>query len=239
MTPTRDNSWSPCHVTTNGRTADLVRKVFEGRATRRVVVVDDNSPDGPANGGRAGASMCGSCPASAAQLGWAAPPSMHSSMQSARLCVRVLLDADGSHDPRKSRRCSNGSQPPPSQPDIVIGSRYVPGADTIGWPRYRRWMSRGINAFARLMLGLPCATCSVRFRCIRVAMLERLTWDRFAVTAMPAGESLAIQTGRCAVRRDPDRVCQPPAGHVEDQHAREPGSVVDGCSSRAAQLFRI
>lgn len=92
----------------------------------------------------------------------------------------VALDADGSHDPadipvmlEKIRRGGEDA------PDIVIGSRYVPGGGTIGWPLHRRWMSRAVNSFARLMLGLPVRDCSGAFRCTRVSLLEQVDLSSF------------------------------------------------------------
>ncbi len=87
----------------------------------------------------------------------------------------VALDADGSHDPHHIPAMLEAMEVPGEPaPDIVIGSRYVAGGGTVGWPWYRRLMSRGVNAFARLMLGLPVSDCSGAFRCTRVELLQRI-----------------------------------------------------------------
>ena len=39
-------------------------------------------------------------------------------------------------------------------------------------------MSRGVNTFARLMLGLPTKDCSGSFRCYRVAKLKEIDFQR-------------------------------------------------------------
>jgi Glycosyltransferases involved in cell wall biogenesis len=66
------------------------------------------------------------------------------------------------------------------QVDVTIGSRYVPGGKIEGWPFYRRAMSRLVNAFARICLGLPTRDNSGAYRCYRTATLERLLAPQIA-----------------------------------------------------------
>ena len=84
----------------------------------------------------------------------------------------VALDADGSHDPARIPAMLDVAQSGAPRPDIVIGSRYVAGGGTEGWPLYRRWMSRAVNLYARILLGLPSRDCSGSFRCMRVDLLR-------------------------------------------------------------------
>jgi dolichol-phosphate mannosyltransferase len=157
---------------------DLVRKVFEVVPYAELLVVDDNSPDGT---GQWVAErvvvdariLCLHRPRKLG-LGSATVDALKHAVKH-HYTVVITLDADGSHDPREIPRMLERIRDESlSQPDIVIGSRYVPGGGTVGWPCYRRWMSRGINSFARLMLGLPVRDCSGAFRCIRVAMLQQV-----------------------------------------------------------------
>ena len=46
---------------------------------------------------------------------------------------------------RTTRAACRRSSPPPSDADIVIGSRYVPGGAIVNWPRRRRMLSRFAN----------------------------------------------------------------------------------------------
>ena len=48
------------------------------------------------------------------------------------------MDADLSHDPAALPRLVAATR----DADLVIGSRYVPGGGTTGWPLWRRLMSR-------------------------------------------------------------------------------------------------
>lgn len=67
---------------------------------------------------------------------------------------------------------------PPLEPvDVVIGSRYVPGGATPDWPLRRRIMSRCVNAFARLTLGLRTNDNSGSYRCYRVETLRKVDFD--------------------------------------------------------------
>ncbi|MBR4975607.1 MAG: polyprenol monophosphomannose synthase, partial [Thermoguttaceae bacterium] len=61
--------------------------------------------------------------------------------------------------------------------DVVIGSRYVPGGATPDWPLRRRVMSRCVNAFARLTLGLRTRDNSGSYRCYRVETLRKIDFD--------------------------------------------------------------
>ncbi len=85
----------------------------------------------------------------------------------------VNLDADFSHPPRylPDLLAKRG------QADVVVGSRYVPGGRIEGWGLWRHFMSRGINTYARWLLGLPVRDCSGAFRCYRVAKLKELDLD--------------------------------------------------------------
>jgi len=65
----------------------------------------------------------------------------------------------------------------PAAVDVMIGSRYVPGGGTEGWPLRRRLMSRGVNCYARWLLGLSPKDCSGAFRCYRTELLARLDFD--------------------------------------------------------------
>jgi dolichol-phosphate mannosyltransferase len=68
---------------------------------------------------------------------------------------------------------------PPEGPavDVMIGSRYITGGGAEGWPLKRRLMSRGVNCYARLLLGLKSKDCSGSYRCYRVELLKKLDFS--------------------------------------------------------------
>ena len=61
--------------------------------------------------------------------------------------------------------------------DLAIGSRYVPGGGSIGWPFHRRLLSRFGGRYARLVLGVPISDLTGGFKVYRRSMLERLDLD--------------------------------------------------------------
>lgn len=61
----------------------------------------------------------------------------------------VQMDADFSHDPKDTKHLVDHLQ----HHDVVVGSRYIPGGGTSGWEWHRKFISRGGNVYARLILG--------------------------------------------------------------------------------------
>lgn len=90
----------------------------------------------------------------------------------------VNLDADFSHPvdkiPLLLQTIQNATNP---TLDVVIGSRYVPGGGIQGWPLTRKIMSRGINWYSQLLLGLATKDNSGSFRCYRSETLKRLDFS--------------------------------------------------------------
>ncbi|TDT66056.1 polyprenol monophosphomannose synthase [Frigoribacterium sp. PhB116] len=79
--------------------------------------------------------------------------------------VIVEMDADGSHPPERLpemvARVSSGA---PDAPALAIGSRWVPGGSVVDWPLRRQVLSRGGNAYARIVLGLSIKDVTAGFR---------------------------------------------------------------------------
>jgi dolichol-phosphate mannosyltransferase len=71
--------------------------------------------------------------------------------------ILVVMDADLSHPPE---RINEILAPLLSgEADLVIGSRYVRGGSTPGWPLWRQIMSRTASAFAQPLTGLRDSMC--------------------------------------------------------------------------------
>jgi dolichol-phosphate mannosyltransferase len=88
------------------------------------------------------------------------------------------MDADFSHHPRYLPDMISGMDPPNGpQIDVMIGSRYVPGGGTVGWPLKRKLMSRSVNLYARSLLWLKPRDVSGGYRCYRVSKLRELPLD--------------------------------------------------------------
>ena len=86
--------------------------------------------------------------------------------------VVVEMDADGSHRPEELPRLLSALTDTGAA--LVIGSRWVPGGAVQNWPLHRRWLSRGGNAYTRIMLGFPVRDATAGFRAYRGAALERI-----------------------------------------------------------------
>lgn len=160
----------------------LVDEIFEYAPDVRVLVIDDNSPDGTGLW----------CDKKAAQderveclhrpgklgLGTATIAGFRYAVQQEFDFV-ITMDADFSHHPRYLPKLRAGLQTTGAKPlDVIIGSRYVRDGGIEGWPLYRRWMSRAVNSYARLMLGLSVKDCSGAFRCYRTTVLRQLDLDQ-------------------------------------------------------------
>ena len=87
------------------------------------------------------------------------------------------MDADFSHHPRYLPAIMEPMLAEDSQVDVSIGSRYVRGGGVTGWPLKRRLMSRGINLYARWLLGLRVKDTSGAFRCYRTSLLKQLDFS--------------------------------------------------------------
>lgn len=102
------------------------------------------------------------------------------------------LDADFSHHPRHIPALLECAE----RADVVIGSRYVPGGGVVGWGLRRKLMSRGINGYARLFLGLKTHDNSGAYRCFRVERLRQLDLDAFIARGYAAQEEILYRCRR-------------------------------------------
>jgi dolichol-phosphate mannosyltransferase len=82
----------------------------------------------------------------------------------------VEMDADGSHAPEQLPDLLAALP----GADVVLGSRWVAGGAVVDWPRRREILSRGGNAYARLLLGLPVRDATGGFRVYRRQVLETM-----------------------------------------------------------------
>ncbi len=85
------------------------------------------------------------------------------------------MDADFSHDPKYLPDLLGAAE---TIYDLVIGSRYVAGGGTTDWGVIRRFISRGGNIYAGLILGLPLSDMTGGFRCYRSRALRAIDLDK-------------------------------------------------------------
>jgi dolichol-phosphate mannosyltransferase len=80
----------------------------------------------------------------------------------------VQMDADGSHQPKDLASLLA------RQEDLVIGSRWVSGGAVKNWPRYRIWISRAGNSYARFAIGTGLKDVTAGYRVYSSELLAKL-----------------------------------------------------------------
>jgi dolichol-phosphate mannosyltransferase len=139
----------------------------------RVLVVDDNAPDGT---GRLADTLAAREPElrvlhrpQRAGLGPAYLAGFAEALGGDASHV-IEMDADFSHEPHDLPRLLAAAE----TADLVLGSRYVPGGVVADWGVWRRVISRGGSAYARAVLQLPVQDLTGGFKCFRREVLEAI-----------------------------------------------------------------
>jgi dolichol-phosphate mannosyltransferase len=137
----------------------------------RILVVDDNSPDGTGELADALARELGVVEVlhrgQKNGLGQAYLAGFARALAGGAERI-IEMDADFSHDPRYLPSLLDASE----DADLVLGSRYVPGGGVRDWGFARRVISRGGGAYARAILGVGTRDLTGGFKCIRREVLE-------------------------------------------------------------------
>jgi dolichol-phosphate mannosyltransferase len=156
---------------------ELVPRVLAYAGTR-VLVVDDDSPDGT---GRVADDLADRHPGQVEVLHRSGPRGLgHAYVEGIRHALRsdaeifCQMDADLSHDAQylPSMVAATATH------DLVIGSRYLNGISVVNWPLRRLALSTAANGYIRWVTGLPVRDCTSGFRCWRRQALERVHLER-------------------------------------------------------------
>jgi dolichol-phosphate mannosyltransferase len=144
----------------------------------RMLVVDDNSPDGTADEAEALSAVSHGRVsvmrrAGPRGLGRSYIDGMAAALRTDATHI-CQMDADFSHDPAALPHLLTAA----TTADLVIGSRYVPGGDLRNWPAHRRVLSRVANWYVRAITRLPVHDCTSGFRCWTRGLLVRLPLER-------------------------------------------------------------
>ena len=154
----------------------LLKEVLRYVPSAKIVVVDDNSPDGTANeikkhfikdkritlvvrkrkGGRGSAVIEG----------------FKEGLKDKKVEFLIEMDSDLCHNPKyipmMIKKCKKY--------DVVIASKYLKESKIIGLPFKRILFSKIVNSFIRFMLGIPITDYTNGFRCYKRRTLETLNF---------------------------------------------------------------
>ncbi len=142
----------------------------------RVLVVDDNSPDGT---GRLADKLAAENERISVLhrpkklgLGSAYVAGFKYAIQQDVDCV-FEMDADFSHDPAMIPKFIEEI----ASCDMVIGSRYISGINVVNWPMSRLLLSYFANIYTRVVTGMTIRDTTSGYKCFRREVLEQIDLD--------------------------------------------------------------
>jgi dolichol-phosphate mannosyltransferase len=139
----------------------------------RILVVDDQSPDGTGQLADRLAGELGTIEVlhrgQKTGLGHAYLAGFARALDGGAELV-IEMDADFSHDPRYLGDLIEAAE----VADLVLGSRYVDGGGVQDWGFVRKVISRGGGLYARAILGVDVHDLTGGFKCIRREVLEAI-----------------------------------------------------------------
>jgi dolichol-phosphate mannosyltransferase len=143
----------------------------------RVLVIDDNSPDGTGELADRLAAELGYVDVlhreSKEGLGPAYLAGFRRALADGAELV-LEMDCDFSHDPNAVPRLIAAVE---GGADLALGSRYVRGGGVRNWGLLRRFISAGGSFYARIILGVNVRDLTGGFKCYRRAVLETIDLD--------------------------------------------------------------
>ena len=157
----------------------IARAILDVLPSARLLVVDDNSPDGT---GRLADELAAADRrirvrhrAAKQGLGRAYLDGFGVALANGATTI-VQMDADGSHDPAALPDLVGPIVR--GEAELVIGSRYVAGGGVVDWGPGRRIVSRGGSLFARTVLDLAVHDLTGGFKAWRGQTLAAVASDR-------------------------------------------------------------
>ncbi len=156
----------------------------------RVLVIDDNSPDGTGELADRLAAELGFVDVLHRERKEGLGPAYLAGFRRALADGAELIlemDCDFSHDPGDVPRLIAAAE---AGADLVLGSRYVPGGGVVNWGLLRRAISRGASLYTALFLRMGVKDPTGGFKCFRRWVLEELDLDAIR----PRGYAFQIET---------------------------------------------
>lgn len=151
----------------------IVPQVLEKEPSIRVLIVDDNSPDGT---GEIADRMAKENDRvfvihrqNKSGLGTAYITGFKFALERDFDYV-FEMDCDFSHDPKYIPHFLQAIK----EHDLVLGSRYISGVNVINWPMSRLLLSYYANVYSRIVTGLPVRDATSGFKCFRREVLKAI-----------------------------------------------------------------
>lgn len=143
----------------------------------RIIVVDDDSPDGTGAVADALSTTSGDRLSvihrtGVRGLGRSLVAGLERALETDADLI-FQMDADFSHDPKYLPDMAAAA----ADADLVLGSRYLHGISVVNWPLHRIMLSTFANRYVRAITGLDVSDCTTGFRCWRREALARLPLD--------------------------------------------------------------
>ncbi|MFZ3062514.1 MAG: polyprenol monophosphomannose synthase [Actinomycetota bacterium] len=194
----------------------LITEILSLPANLNILIVDDNSPDGT---GKVADDLSRKYDGRISVLHRAGKMGLGTAYQEGlRLALNsdlryeylVSMDADFSHNPQSIpplvEKITN------DECDVAFGSRYASEGGVEGCRIWRRFISRGANFFASLMLGLTSSDNTGAFRCFKREVVEKL----LEAPIFSSGYSFLIEVAyRCHMKGS--KIAEVPITYVNRQ----------------------
>jgi dolichol-phosphate mannosyltransferase len=156
--------------------SDLIAQIVQNPGYR-VIVVDDNSPDGT---GVIADTLAAQFPGRVSVVHRSGPRGLGRSLvEGLRRALAdgaeiiFQMDADFSHDPKYLPSMAAAT----ADADLVLGSRYLRGVSVVNWPLHRIVLSTVANRYIRAVTGVEVNDCTTGYRCWRREALARIPLD--------------------------------------------------------------
>jgi len=189
-----------------------ISKIFKKNSINgKIVVVDDNSPDGT---GEIADRLAKEYPVipvhRISNKGYGA-----STIEGFKVALKngfdiiLTMDCDFSHNPEMIPVLIRALK----SNDVSIGSRRVKNGKIIGWSLWRHFCSAGASMFSRLMLGLKAKDVTSGYRAYKAEVLKNISFEKIKSNGYSFLEELLyrIQLKRYRIQEVPitfsDRTC--------------------------------
>lgn len=168
----------------------LLQRLNELNHQFKILIVDDNSPDGT---GQIASALMNQydwletlIKPNKEGLGAAYKTGFTWALQHGATILGEM-DADLSHQPEDLPKLIKATE---TGAQIVIGSRRIPGGKIVGWSLLRRLESWGATTLARLILGLKTKDLTSGFRLYHKNVLEQIPWPTVTTSGYAWQEEL-------------------------------------------------